>query len=68
MLRSNLRTKTLPISFRGVYDTANVRIRETRAANLMADLSRIGAGADLGLLHGGHQLDGFEKNENAKCA
>eukprot|EP00928_Gymnodinium_smaydae_P039865 TRINITY_DN27146_c0_g1_i2.p1 TRINITY_DN27146_c0_g1~~TRINITY_DN27146_c0_g1_i2.p1 ORF type:complete len:965 (-),score=195.89 TRINITY_DN27146_c0_g1_i2:176-3043(-) len=39
--------KKLPLIFRGVYDTAGVRQRETRAGNMLADLSRRAVHADV---------------------
>eukprot|EP00928_Gymnodinium_smaydae_P059298 TRINITY_DN4258_c1_g1_i4.p1 TRINITY_DN4258_c1_g1~~TRINITY_DN4258_c1_g1_i4.p1 ORF type:complete len:946 (+),score=127.79 TRINITY_DN4258_c1_g1_i4:64-2901(+) len=57
----DLKRERLPVRIRGLYDTANVRVKETRGANLMADLSRIGAGADVAYLKGGEiRQDAFD--------
>eukprot|EP00929_Paragymnodinium_shiwhaense_P000355 TRINITY_DN100600_c0_g1_i1.p1 TRINITY_DN100600_c0_g1~~TRINITY_DN100600_c0_g1_i1.p1 ORF type:complete len:953 (+),score=132.20 TRINITY_DN100600_c0_g1_i1:138-2996(+) len=43
----------LPISYEGLYDTANVRLRESRAANLLLDIMRVEDGSDFAVLTGG---------------
>eukprot|EP00928_Gymnodinium_smaydae_P014652 TRINITY_DN15396_c0_g1_i1.p1 TRINITY_DN15396_c0_g1~~TRINITY_DN15396_c0_g1_i1.p1 ORF type:complete len:962 (+),score=157.73 TRINITY_DN15396_c0_g1_i1:62-2947(+) len=48
-----LKQIVLPVQLYGLYDTANVRVKESRGANLLADLSRLGVGADVAYLQGG---------------